>query len=158
MEQNAMVLISSLPVNSNCLFPAPQILQPSTSTSPLPFNATVLDPFLFSIRPPRFPIIMRFRTELKNIRTFASEFSFLTDACFCVILTVFMDTSNRESLELVAALGSLEKIAWLRLSDDTARFTVIPDMGSQVWAYVFSSVSMTSSLTNIKLTCHGLHL
>lgn len=101
---------------------------------------------------------MRFRTELKNIRTFASEFSFLTDACFCVILTVFMDTSNRESLELVAALGSLEKIAWLRLSDDTARFTVIPDMGSQVWAYVFSSVSMTSSLTNIKLTCHGLHL
>ncbi|XEV05789.1 hypothetical protein FSHL1_011076 [Fusarium sambucinum] len=50
---------------------------------------------------------MRFRTELKNIRTFA---------------------------KLVAALGSLEKIAWLRLSDDTARFTVIPDMGSQVWA------------------------
>ncbi|KAJ4233298.1 Checkpoint protein hus1 [Fusarium solani] len=50
---------------------------------------------------------MRFRTELKNIRTFA---------------------------KLTAALGSLEKIAWLRLSDDTARFTVIPDMGSQVWA------------------------
>ncbi|KAI5461502.1 checkpoint protein Hus1/Mec3 [Mariannaea sp. PMI_226] len=50
---------------------------------------------------------MRFRTELKNIRTFA---------------------------KLTAALSSLEKIAWLRLSDDTARFTVIPDMGSQVWA------------------------
>ncbi|PCD41733.1 hypothetical protein AU210_004277 [Fusarium oxysporum f. sp. radicis-cucumerinum] len=50
---------------------------------------------------------MRFRTELKNIRTFS---------------------------KLTAALGSLEKIAWLRLSDDTARFTVIPDMGSQVWA------------------------
>lgn len=37
-------------------------------------------------------------------------------------------------LELTAALSSLEKIAWVRLSDDTARFTVIPDMGSQVWA------------------------
>lgn len=36
--------------------------------------------------------------------------------------------------ELTAALSSLEKIAWVRLSDDTARFTVIPDMGSQVWA------------------------
>ncbi|QUC22668.1 uncharacterized protein UV8b_06909 [Ustilaginoidea virens] len=50
---------------------------------------------------------MRFRTELKNIRTFA---------------------------KLTAALSSLEKIAWVRLSDDIARFTVIPDMGSQVWA------------------------
>lgn len=38
--------------------------------------------------------------------------------------------------ELTAALSSLEKIAWVRLSDDTARFTVIPDMGSQVWACV----------------------
>ncbi|ODA79891.1 hypothetical protein RJ55_05488 [Drechmeria coniospora] len=52
---------------------------------------------------------MRFRTELKNIRTFA---------------------------KLTAALASLEKIAWVRLSDDTARFTVIPDMGSQVWASI----------------------
>ncbi|KAH8177352.1 hus1-like protein [Sarocladium implicatum] len=50
---------------------------------------------------------MRFKTELKNIRTFA---------------------------KLTAALSSLEKVAWVRLSDDTARFTVIPDMGSQVWA------------------------
>ncbi|KAK3403507.1 Hus1-like protein-domain-containing protein [Sordaria brevicollis] len=37
-------------------------------------------------------------------------------------------------LELVAALNSLEKIAWVRLDDDTVRFTVIPDTGSQVWA------------------------
>ncbi|KAH8908346.1 Hus1-like protein [Coniochaeta sp. PMI_546] len=50
---------------------------------------------------------MRFKTELKNIRTFS---------------------------KLVAALNSLEKIAWVRLDDDTARFTVIPDTGSQVWA------------------------
>ncbi|AEO56803.1 hypothetical protein MYCTH_2058328 [Thermothelomyces thermophilus ATCC 42464] len=35
---------------------------------------------------------------------------------------------------LTAALNSLEKIAWVRLDDDTVRFTVIPDTGSQVWA------------------------
>ncbi|TLS26987.1 hypothetical protein PpBr36_04539 [Pyricularia pennisetigena] len=50
---------------------------------------------------------MRFKTELKNIRTFS---------------------------KLTAALSSLEKIAWVRLDDDTARFTVIPAQGSQVWA------------------------
>ncbi|KAL1838256.1 hypothetical protein VTJ49DRAFT_2865 [Mycothermus thermophilus] len=50
---------------------------------------------------------MRFRTDLKNVKTFS---------------------------KLVAALNSLEKIAWVRLDDDTARFTVIPDTGSQVWA------------------------
>ncbi|KAJ0117078.1 checkpoint protein hus1 [Diaporthe amygdali] len=50
---------------------------------------------------------MRFKTELKNIRTFN---------------------------KLIAALNSLEKIAWVRLDDDTARFTVIPETGSQVWA------------------------
>ncbi|KAF4973958.1 hypothetical protein FZEAL_9086 [Fusarium zealandicum] len=70
---------------------------------------------------------MRFRTELKNIRTFASKSSSVFSFRPCL--------ANREShAELTAALGSLEKIAWLRLSDDTARFTVIPDMGSQVWA------------------------
>nr|XP_036578375.1 checkpoint protein hus1 [Colletotrichum truncatum]KAF6785618.1 checkpoint protein hus1 [Colletotrichum truncatum] len=50
---------------------------------------------------------MRFKTELKNIRTFS---------------------------KFTAALASLEKIAWVRLDDDTARFTVIPDTGSQVWS------------------------
>ncbi|KAF6817333.1 checkpoint protein Hus1 [Colletotrichum sojae] len=50
---------------------------------------------------------MRFKTELKNIRTFS---------------------------KFTAALGSLEKIAWVRLDDDTVRFTVIPDTGSQVWS------------------------
>ena len=37
--------------------------------------------------------------------------------------------------ELTAALSSLEKIAWVRLSDDIARFTVIPEMVSLVSAY-----------------------
>ena len=39
--------------------------------------------------------------------------------------------------ELVAALNTLEKIAWMRLDNETVRFTVIPDTGSQVWAFVF---------------------
>ncbi|KAK4152947.1 Hus1-like protein-domain-containing protein [Chaetomidium leptoderma] len=39
-----------------------------------------------------------------------------------------------EGPKLTAALNSLEKIAWVRLDDDTVRFTVIPDTGSQVWA------------------------
>ncbi|OAA72454.1 Hus1-like protein [Cordyceps fumosorosea ARSEF 2679] len=66
---------------------------------------------------------MRFRTELKNIRTFS---------------------------KLTAALSSLEKIAWVRLSDETARFTVIPDMGSQVWAslsmdFIFENFTIQSA-------------
>ncbi|KAK4138622.1 checkpoint protein hus1-like protein [Trichocladium antarcticum] len=50
---------------------------------------------------------MRFKADLKNVRTFS---------------------------KLTAALNSLEKIAWVRLDDDTVRLTVIPDTGSQVWA------------------------
>ncbi|KAI1173989.1 checkpoint protein hus1 [Nemania sp. FL0916] len=50
---------------------------------------------------------MRFKAKLRNVRTFS---------------------------KLVAALSSLEKIAWVRLDDETVRFTVIPDTGSQVWA------------------------
>ncbi|KAI1736694.1 checkpoint protein Hus1/Mec3 [Xylaria scruposa] len=50
---------------------------------------------------------MRFKAGLRNTRTFS---------------------------KLVAALSSLEKIAWVRLDDETVRFTVIPDTGSQVWA------------------------
>ncbi|KAI0534184.1 checkpoint protein hus1 [Xylaria digitata] len=50
---------------------------------------------------------MRFKANLRNTRTFS---------------------------KLVAALSSLEKIAWMRLDDETVRFTVIPASGSQVWA------------------------
>ncbi|KAI2643314.1 checkpoint protein hus1 [Xylaria nigripes] len=50
---------------------------------------------------------MRFKTNLRNIRTFT---------------------------KLVSALSSLEKVAWVRFDDETIRFTVIPDTGTQVWA------------------------
>ncbi|KAK2019617.1 Hus1-like protein [Colletotrichum eremochloae] len=66
---------------------------------------------------------MRFKTELKNIRTFS---------------------------KLTAALNSLEKIAWVRLDDETVRFTVIPDTGSQVWSslpmdFIFDSYHIQSA-------------
>ncbi|OTB13652.1 hypothetical protein K445DRAFT_319868 [Daldinia sp. EC12] len=69
---------------------------------------------------------MRFRSDLKNTRTFS---------------------------KLVAALSSLEKIAWLRLDDDTVRFTVIPDTGSQVWAsfsmdFIFNNYAIQSAEPN----------
>ncbi|KAL1896551.1 Checkpoint protein hus1 [Sporothrix stenoceras] len=50
---------------------------------------------------------MKFKAELRNIRTFS---------------------------KLIAALGALEKIVWVRLEDDIVRFIVIPDHGSQVWS------------------------
>ncbi|KAH7318335.1 checkpoint protein hus1 [Stachybotrys elegans] len=82
---------------------------------------------------------MRFNAELKNIRPFA---------------------------KFTAALSSLEKIAWVRLSDDTARFTVIPDMGSQVWAslskdFIFSEYNISSAevsnTINLELPLQPLH-
>ncbi|KAI1260043.1 checkpoint protein Hus1/Mec3 [Xylariaceae sp. FL1019] len=66
---------------------------------------------------------MRFKSGLRNVRTFS---------------------------KLVAALSSLEKIAWLRLDDETVRFTVIPDTGSQVWAslsvdFIFDNYTLQSA-------------
>ncbi|KAI0169626.1 Hus1-like protein [Hypoxylon sp. FL1284] len=66
---------------------------------------------------------MRFKSNLKNVRTFS---------------------------KLVAALSSLEKIAWLRLDDENVRFTVIPDTGSQVWAtipmdFIFDNYNLQSA-------------
>ncbi|KAI2615895.1 Hus1-like protein [Hypoxylon sp. NC1633] len=69
---------------------------------------------------------MRFKSNLKNTRTFS---------------------------KLVAALSSLEKIAWVRLDDETVRFTVIPDTGSQVWAsfnmdFIFDNYALQSAEPN----------
>ncbi|KKA28400.1 hypothetical protein TD95_000214 [Thielaviopsis punctulata] len=50
---------------------------------------------------------MRFKTDIRNPRIFS---------------------------KLAAAVGCLEKVAWIRLDDDHVRITVIPHVGSQVWA------------------------
>lgn len=86
---------------------------------------------------------MRFRTELKNIRTLSSEYT-LSILSHVIPRGPRADESHTE---LTAALSSLEKIAWVRLSDDTVRFTVIPDMGSQVWASVTLSPTSISPFT-----------
>ncbi|KAK3297045.1 Hus1-like protein-domain-containing protein [Chaetomium fimeti] len=56
-------------------------------------------------------------------------------------------------MDLTAALNSLEKIAWMRLDDETVRFTVIPDTGSQVWAslsvdLIFDNYNIQSAEAN----------
>ncbi|CAK7564808.1 MAG: Checkpoint protein hus1 [Sporothrix epigloea] len=50
---------------------------------------------------------MKFKAELRNIRTFS---------------------------KLVAALSALDKVVWVRLEAKAVRFVVIPDRGSQVWS------------------------
>ncbi|KAJ5712666.1 hypothetical protein N7493_009134 [Penicillium malachiteum] len=52
---------------------------------------------------------MRFRTQLKNTRTFS---------------------------KLTASLSSLGKICWMRLEPEAVRFTIIPDQGTQVWSQI----------------------
>ncbi|CAD6501675.1 BgTH12-01925 [Blumeria graminis f. sp. triticale] len=50
---------------------------------------------------------MRFKTSIKNIQTFS---------------------------KLASSLSHLGKLAWVRLDEDAVRFTVIPEVGTQVWA------------------------
>ena len=38
--------------------------------------------------------------------------------------------------KLTASLSSLGNVAWVRLNDHDARFTIVPDTGSQLWAVV----------------------
>lgn len=46
------------------------------------------------------------------------------------LLIAFTDVFS----ELTASLSSLGNVAWVRLSERDARFTVVPEQGSQVWA------------------------
>lgn len=50
-----------------------------------------------------------------------------------------------ESAELTASLSSLGKVAWVRLDDDAVRFTIIPETGTQVWAYVIPLLRLAAS-------------
>jgi HUS1 checkpoint protein len=42
----------------------------------------------------------------------------------------------------------LGKVAWVRLDDDAVRFTIIPETGTQVWAYVLAALWSIISLTS----------
>ena len=51
--------------------------------------------------------------------------------------------------EFVASLASLGPFAWLRLNEDDVRFTVIPEQGTQVWAWVpFLAENIESKLNS----------
>lgn len=82
---------------------------------------------------------MRFRTQLINVSTFASnnnpEHLFPTESV----------QADQDILELAASLNSLGKICWMRLERDTIHFTIIPDQGTQVWA-VLPAVSFSKDL------------
>ncbi|RDL35297.1 Cell cycle checkpoint protein-like protein [Venustampulla echinocandica] len=82
---------------------------------------------------------MRFKTSVRNIQTFS---------------------------KLTASLSSLGKVAWLRLDDDTVRFTIIPETGTQVWAslsidsifedYTIQSAAPNNTI-NLELPLPPLH-
>jgi HUS1 checkpoint protein len=66
---------------------------------------------------------MRFKAEIQNIRTFTSK-----------ICRSSVQAPLITSTEFVASLASLGQYAWVKLSSDDIRFTVIPEQGTQVWA------------------------
>jgi len=74
---------------------------------------------------PKHPI-MRFKSSIRNVNTFISALRHSKSVAFALISLV---------LELTASLNSLNKIAWIRLDNNQFRCTVIPEQGSQVWAY-----------------------
>jgi HUS1 checkpoint protein len=69
---------------------------------------------------------MRFKTSIKNVNTFISRSYTFEERRFKLT----------NAIELTASLNLLGKVAWVRLDNDQVRFTVIPEQGSQVWAYV----------------------
>ncbi|THY14878.1 Hus1-like protein [Aureobasidium pullulans] len=63
--------------------------------------------------------------------------------------------NNHVFTKLTASLASLGPIAWVKLSDEDVRFTVIPDQGSSVWAVlmifkdqIFETYSIQSAAEN----------
>lgn len=87
----------------------------------LPLHVKFPSPNFFS-----FISKMRFKASIRNINTFTSKHrnsrppKGLTDALS----------------GLTASLSSLGKDVWLQLNNEQLRFTVVPEQGSQVWAYV----------------------
>jgi hypothetical protein len=69
---------------------------------------------------------MRFKSSIRNVNTFTSALRHPNSVTSVLISLV---------LELTASLNSLNKIAWIRLDSNQFRCTVIPEQGSQVWAY-----------------------
>ncbi|RKF79088.1 Checkpoint protein hus1 [Golovinomyces cichoracearum] len=67
---------------------------------------------------------MRFKTAIRNIQKFSSNVNQLKLGLKLIKILS----------ELTASLSYLGKVAWIRLDDDAVRLTVIPEIGTQVWA------------------------
>ncbi|KAI5207573.1 Hus1-like protein [Aureobasidium subglaciale] len=59
--------------------------------------------------------------------------------------------NNNVFTKLTASLSSLGPVAWVKLSNEDVRFTVIPDQGSSVWAYVDSQGLLCRFLTDFAI-------
>ncbi len=86
---------------------------------------------------------MRFKSQIRNVGTFASM----------VHRPLYIEAVADRSTEFCASLSSLGPIAWCRLTDDDIRFTVLPEKGSQVWSVlkidtVFDTYSLQSAAPN----------
>jgi HUS1 checkpoint protein len=66
---------------------------------------------------------MRFRADIQNNNVFTSK-----------CMRHAERTNSDIFSELTASLASLHPVAWVKLSNEDVRFTVIPDQGSSVWA------------------------
>ena len=51
--------------------------------------------------------------------------------------------------EFTASLVSIGPIAWLRLDNDQVRFTIIPEQGTQVWAFVATLIDPRPSIWSL---------
>ncbi|MCJ1307536.1 hypothetical protein MMC25_001182 [Agyrium rufum] len=77
---------------------------------------------------------MRFKTGIKNINTFIKRHE---EQFFIYQPDINADT------ELITSLNSLSKVSWIQLSENQARFTVVPEQGSQAWAVIMIDAIFT---------------
>ena len=92
---------------------------------------------------------MRFRSQLSDIGTFASE--------FYQSIRPNIAINHCVSTEFIASLSSLGKICWMRLEESVVRFTIIPDQGTQAWA-TLPIVSMIPRNSNYTAQLHSSYV
>ena len=79
----------------------------------------------------RAQYVINFRHEVQSLdKEYQHLYSYALSTSFCSNTLTFL-------IGLTASLSSLGKDVWLQLTNDQLRFTVVPEQGSQVWAYAF---------------------
>lgn len=64
-----------------------------------------------------------------------------------VCLKIVFRVPSDARAELTASLNLLGKVAWMRLDNNQVRFTIVPEQGTQVWAFVILEAQPTQVLT-----------